>query len=50
MITPEFISFLANLVNQAEGENDPETTRRFKELNRAALRFSMKKNLAGPAS
>lgn len=49
MITPEFISFLANLVNQAEGENDPETTRRFKELNRAALRFSMKKNLAGPA-
>jgi hypothetical protein len=49
MITPDFVSLLANLVNQAEQANDPETASRIKQLNRVVLRFSMKKNLADQA-
>jgi hypothetical protein len=45
LVTPDFLSALANIAAQIPDGEDPRLAARFKELNRAALRFSMEQNL-----
>ena len=46
LVTPELLSVLANLSNQADSGEDKATAGRLKELNKVVLRYSMKKNLS----
>jgi hypothetical protein len=44
-VTPDFLNALANIAAQVQEGDDPELARRFMELNRVALRFSMERNM-----
>ena len=46
-ITPEFISALANVMNQVEAGDDQEFTQKVRAVYRKALRYSMQKNFGG---
>ena len=45
-ISPEFLSALSNIANQAQSGEDQELAQRLIALNRQVLRYSMQKNLA----
>jgi hypothetical protein len=47
-ITPEFFQMLSGLMAQIiDSDQDPELVRKFKDLNRQVLRYSMQANLQG---
>ena len=45
LVTPEFLSTMANINSQVQEGADEELAGRMRELNRAALRYSMQRNL-----
>jgi hypothetical protein len=46
-ITPDFISALANVMNQVEASDDKEFSQKVQTVYRKALRYSMQKNFGG---
>jgi hypothetical protein len=46
-VTPEFISALANVMNQVEAGDDQEFAQKVRDVYRKALRSSMQKNFGG---
>jgi len=46
LVTPEFLTTLANVAAQAESGDDRELANQLRSLNRAVLRYSMQKQLS----
>jgi hypothetical protein len=46
-ITPDFISAMANVMNQVEASDDKEFSQKVQTVYRKALRYSMQKNFGG---
>jgi len=46
LVTPEFLSTLANIASQAESSDDRELANQLRRLNRVVLRYSMEKQLS----